>query len=160
MHATVDVRLAGPEHAEELMPLVRALNELEGVTWKPTVMEDALRRLLRERSLGLLSVARDRTSGALVGYALATFGYDIEFGGRDALLTELFVVSSWRGRGLGRLLLDHAELELRSHGARAVHLMVRPENDGARALYTKRGFAVAPRIMMTKPLVADDEGGA
>jgi len=51
MHeARVDVVLAGPEHAEEVLPLVRALNELEGITWRPEAMGAALARSRRRRA--------------------------------------------------------------------------------------------------------------
>ncbi len=62
-----------------------------------------------------------------------------------------------RGRGLGRRLLDATMQQLRERNVNAVHLMVRPDNERARSLYLSRGFREAPRIFMTKRLVADEE---
>jgi ribosomal protein S18 acetylase RimI-like enzyme len=149
---SVDILLAGIDDEPGLVPLMVAFNQAEGIVWKPKSMTAALRRVLREDALGLILVARERTSCEIIGYGLATFGYDIEFAGRDAFITELFVEPANRGRGLGRHLLDSIVEKLREYGVGAVHLMVRPENVRARQLYESSGFRVAPRIMMTKQI--------
>lgn len=149
---SVDILLAGIDDEPGLVPLMAAFNQAEGIVWKPESMIAALRSVLREDALGLILVARDRSSCAIVGYGLATFGYDLEFAGRDASITELFVDPANRGRGLGQLLLDSIVEKLQEHGVGAVHLMVRPENVRARRLYESRGFRVTPRIMMTKQI--------
>ena len=154
---SVEVLLAGMEDEPEIAPLMAAFNQTEGIVWKPGSMIPALRQVLRESELGLILVARDRASRAVVGYCLATFGYDLEFAGRDAFITELFVESSARGRGLGQALLDSMIERLRHDDTKAVHLMVRPENEQARSLYQGRGFHIAPRLMMTKRLAPDEE---
>lgn len=131
-----------------------AFNADEGITWKPDTMIPALRQLLNEPATGLVLLARDPRSGAAAGYGIVTFGFDIEHSGRDAFITELFIESSYRGRGGGRQLLDALLSTLRARGINAVHLMVRPENTPARALYESREFRVVPRQLMTKRLNA------
>jgi GNAT superfamily N-acetyltransferase len=118
-----EILIAGIEDAQEIIPLMAGFNASEGIVWRPAAMIAALRRLLRQSDLGLILVARDRVSGGVVGYSLATFGYDLEFAGRDAFVTELFVESSARGRGFGRALLDSTVEKLRQHDVQAVHLM-------------------------------------
>lgn len=81
---------------------------------------------------------------------MITYGFDSEFGGRDAFVTELFVAPRARRSGLAEALLAEAEAESRRNQAGALHLLVLPENHVARALYAKAGFATSPRIMMTK----------
>jgi ribosomal protein S18 acetylase RimI-like enzyme len=149
----VNISVAGIEDEEEILPLMIAFNELEGIPWRPESMTAALRRVLRGQEIGLVLLARATASRDVVGYCLATFGYDLEFAGRDAFITELFVEPASRGRGVGRALLDAMIERLRGCGVRAVHLMVRPENERARSLYESIGFSVAPRIMMTKLIV-------
>jgi ribosomal protein S18 acetylase RimI-like enzyme len=143
---------ARPEDEHEIIPWMAAFNEGEGIPWRSEPMGAALRRLLLEPALGLILVARDRVSRAIVGYGVATFGYDLEFAGSDAFVTELFVAPAFRGRGVGRDVLDALVQRLRDCGTNAVHLVVRPENARARALYEDRGFRVVPRILMTKRL--------
>ena len=155
--SSVEIGLAGIEHEQGIIPLMAAFNNAEAILWKPDIMIPALRRLLRERDLGSILVAQDPASGVIVGYGVATFGYDLEFAGTDAIITELFVEPSYRGRGLGRELLDSIVKEVQRSGANAVHLMVRPENARARSLYQNRGFREVPRLNMTKLLVPSEE---
>ena len=147
-----DIIPAGVDNEPEIVPLMAAFNHDEGITWQPDTMIPALRHLLHEPGVGLVLMARDRVSGAGAGYGMATFGYDVEYSGRDAFITELFVQSAYRGRGIGRELLDALVDALRDRGINAVHLAVRPENIPARALYESRGFRVVPRLVMTKRL--------
>lgn len=152
----VEILRAGIGDEPAILPLMAAFNRTEGIDWRPGPMGAALRRLLGAGDLGLVLVAREGASRAVTGYMIATFGYDLEFAGPDAFITELFVEPLSRGRGLGRALLDAMIGHLRLSGTNAVHLMVRPENERARALYAGRGFRLAPRIMMTMPLVGHD----
>jgi ribosomal protein S18 acetylase RimI-like enzyme len=88
-----------------------------------------------------------------VGYGVVTYNYDLEFAGRDAFITELYVSPAERGSGLGRQLLDAIEAHARARDVKALHLLVRPENTRAKRLYAARGYARNPREMMTKVLV-------
>lgn len=156
--ATPHVRIvrAGLEHEAGIVPLMAAFNEAEAIPWRPGTMVPALRRLLSEPALGLGVVAQDPSTAALFGYALGTFGYDLEFAGADAFVTELYVEPAFRGRGVGRALLEGVVEEITRAGANAVHLMVRPENRSARALYERSGFRDVPRLLMTRPLRVGD----
>jgi ribosomal protein S18 acetylase RimI-like enzyme len=92
-----------------------------------------------------------RAAGVAIGYAIVTFGYDLEFGGRDAYLTELWIDPAERGRGAGSAVLALLDGELRAQGVRAVHLGVRPESPAVR-LYARAGFEASPRLFMTRRL--------
>ena len=88
-------------------------------------------------------------SDNMVGYAVLTFGYDLEFGGRDAYLTELYVTPEARGRGVATAALAEIAAAARGAGAGAVNLAVRVENLPARAAYRRAGFAETGRDLMT-----------
>lgn len=152
----VDITLASACHEQDILPLMIAFNAAEHITWQPETMASALRELLQRSELGFVLLARDSISQACVGYSVATHGFDIEFSGADAFITELFVEQSFRGRGIGRELLEAAICALRERGSRAVHLLVRPENQSARSLYDQSGFQVVPRLLMTKSLVNEE----
>lgn len=150
---SVSVRRAGPADLPSLTPLMERFNEEEGIRWRPDAMLPAFERLLADPSLGVALLARD-DAGTPLGYALATFGFDIEWAGPDAFLTELFVAPSGRGRGVGRTLLDAIVAALAARDVRAVHLVVRHENAPARTLYSRSGFREIPRLLMTRTLEA------
>lgn len=157
MEQSVDIVRASIDDERDIVPLMAVFNEAEGITWQPETMVPALRELLGSPGVGLVLVARDRASGAAAGYGIATFGFDIEFAGADAVITELFVDARFRGRQIGQLLLESLEQVLRERGCHALHLVVRPENTVARSLYERLGFRVVPRLLMTKDLTHGPE---
>jgi ribosomal protein S18 acetylase RimI-like enzyme len=129
-----------------VLPRVRALNAHESIEVTDEVLESALRKLLADPSLGSVWLIEDH---AVIGYACVTYGYDLEFGGRDAGLTEFWIDESARGHGAGAAALDALEPELRARGVGALHLQVRPENPALR-LYERTGFKPSGRIFMTR----------
>jgi ribosomal protein S18 acetylase RimI-like enzyme len=79
-----------------------------------------------------------------------TFNWDLEFGGRDAFLTELYLVASARGTGLGTHALRAIERASVALDVKALHLLVRPENTVARRLYAAAGYVSPPRLLLGK----------
>lgn len=145
----ISLRPATLDDLPELFPRTTALNAHEGIALDPQQLDAALERLLREPSLGgAWLIERDR---ATIGYAIVTFGYDLEFNGRDAVLTELWIDPDARGGGAGGTALQLLAPELRARGVHALHLQVRPDNPAMR-LYQRSGFVASPRVVMTQRL--------
>jgi ribosomal protein S18 acetylase RimI-like enzyme len=146
----VEIRLARAGDADPLMPLMQAFNAEEGIPWRPDAMRAAFVELTGDARLGFALVAL--SAGAPVGYAVVTYGFDLEWAGRDAFVTELFVAAPARRRGVAARLLREAEANATRNATRALHLVVRPANEAAMALYRNAGFNVIPRVLMTKVL--------
>lgn len=132
-----------------LVAFSSALNAHESIRITETEVEVGLLELMADPALGVVYVIED--DGAAVGYALCAFAFDLEFRGREAWLTELFVVDDARGRGLGTSTLRAIEAELRARSIKALHLQVRPDNPAV-ALYERLGFTRVPRLVMTRRL--------
>jgi len=147
----VDTRLAVAADADALLPLMEAFNADEAIPWRPDAMRAAFVELTGDARLGFALVAH--AAGAPVGYIVVTYGFDLEWAGRDAFVTELFVAAPVRRRGVAERLLREAEAHARSNRTCALHLVVRPANEAAIALYRHAGFDVIPRVLMTKVLV-------
>jgi len=130
--------------------MMASFNGLEQIAWNASDKRPALARLLADSSLG--AVALLERGDLTVGYFVLTWGYDLEWDGRDAFLTELFLEPEARGQGLGRQALELAEAVAREHGGRALHLMVREDNHVARRLYAGCGYVSPPRIFLSKQL--------
>ena len=96
----LDLRPATPHDVPALLREMEPFNAGERIPWRPTTIEEALRHLLDHPELGLVLVAID--AGRLLGYTVLTYGYDLEWAGRDGFVTELWVVAEARGRGLGK----------------------------------------------------------
>jgi len=141
------IRRATEADLTALLPRTLALNAHEGITTAPAAIEAALRKLLADEALGMVWLIEPGP----VGYAIVTFGYDLEFAGRDAYLTELWVDESARARGVGAEALPLVAAACREAGIGALHLQVRPDNP-AKRLYERLGFVASPRVVMTLPL--------
>ena len=133
-----------------LLPMMEDFYREEGIGWDSTRMPTAATKLLTDPSLGRV-VFLERDDEAL-GYAVVTWGYDLEFGGRDSFLTEIYVRPSFRGRGWGRRLLEQVERVARASGAGAIHLEVRPDNAPAVGLYREAGFSLTGRTFLSRRL--------
>ncbi len=142
------LRRATPADLPAILPRTRALNAHEGIVVAPDALEAALRGLLAAPDLGGVWLVED---AAVVGYAIVTFGYDLEFAGRDAWLTEFWIDEAARNAGAGAAALALLDAELRPLAVRALHLQVRPENPALR-LYQRAGFKTSPRLVLTRRL--------
>lgn len=143
------LRAATLDDVPEILPRTRALQDHEGIEITDARLEAALRTLLLSPDLGgVWLVVRD---GATIGYAIVSYGFDLEFGGRDAFLTELWIDDTHRGSGAGADVLAQLDPELRAQGVLALHLQVRPDNPAVR-LYERSGFVASPRTIMTRRL--------
>lgn len=132
------------------MPLVEAFQDYERIPFERDAVRVGLARLLADARLGQVLLAEE--DGVAVGYAILTYGYDLEFAGMDGYLTDIFLTDAARGRGLGHWLLNEAERAARAAGVVALHLLVAPHNQRAHHIYHRAGFQVSPRLFLTKLL--------
>ena len=133
-----------------LLDMMQEFNALEDIPWSRDDVTPAVMRLLDSPELGV--IAHILEGSTLRGYVVLTWGFDLEWAGRDAFLTELYLLPAARGRGLGRRALPLIEELARRRGARALHLMVRPDNQAALQLYRGAGYSSPPRTFLTKDL--------
>ncbi|MGH8012374.1 MAG: GNAT family N-acetyltransferase, partial [Candidatus Binataceae bacterium] len=84
----------------QLLELIKAYYRFDHITFNAKSVREALRELLRDCSLGIVWIMRDAEKA--VGYIVLTFNYDLEFGGLEGLITDLFIRSEYRSHGLGR----------------------------------------------------------
>ena len=141
----MSVRIALPGDHALLLDMMADFNRGERIAMRRDVAGPALARLLAERSLGCVLIGDG-------GYAVLTWGFDLEFGGRDAFLTEIYVRPDRRRRGLGRALLMAVLQTAKDEGAGAVHLGAYPDNEAALALYRGAGFTRIPRDFYSRRL--------
>ena len=136
-------RRAAAEDVPALLDLQERFYAGEGYPYDRARMEHGMRELIANSSFGRLYLA----PGA---YLVVTFGFSLEFGGRDAFVDELYVADESRGQGLGTLALQVAEEICREAGIGALHLEVEHVNVRARALYERSGYKPHDRHLMTK----------
>lgn len=144
------IRKAGAADLETLVRLVRAYYEFDGIDFHEAKARPAIDRLLRDGAPGAAWLVE--IDGAACGYAMATWGYDVEFGGRFLLLTDLFVEAARRGAGFGKSLLAAVEAYAREGGAGAIEGQVMRGNERARGFYHAWGFQFPDRLLMSRRL--------
>ncbi len=144
-------RPAGEVDVEQLLAFMRGLYEEDGSTpFSRDLVEGALRELLQQPERGQVwMIERNREPA---GYLVVTWGFSLEFHGRDAFIDELYVAPACRGLGFGRQAVELAEAACRSAGVGALHLEVEITNERAHALYRRSGFAERGLRLMTKRL--------
>lgn len=142
-------RSATPADVPVLLRMQERFYADGGYPFSISVAERATRELIADSRFGRLFVIETPDA---VGYLVITFGFSLEFGGRDAFVDELYVSEPWRGRGLGVEALAVAEAACRDAGIHALHLEVEHENERARALYERSGYMAHTRHLMTKRL--------
>lgn len=133
-----------------VLPLVRAYYEFDGIAFQRERVQAALETLLRDSSLGLVWIVRSQAND--VGYVILTFGFDLEFGGSTATITELYILPAYRRSGFGARAMERLEGLCRELGVRCLELQVERDNLQAQAFYRKLGFAAHNRIPLTKEL--------
>jgi ribosomal protein S18 acetylase RimI-like enzyme len=141
---------AGPADLDALLPMLERFNATQGFAFDAAVARSALGELLARPELG--RVYRIVEAGATVGYGALTFGWSLEWGGRDAFVDEIYLEAPQRGRGLGRAALRALMDEARALGVRALHLEVEADNAPAQALYRSEGFAGSERRLLSRRL--------
>jgi ribosomal protein S18 acetylase RimI-like enzyme len=140
---------------DQLLEFMCALYEEEGsAAFLRNAAEGAFRDLLGDPELGRVWLIE--RGGAPAGYLVVTWGFSLEFHGRDAFIDELYVAPAHRGAGLGRQAVDVAEAACLAYGVGALHLEVENGNERAHALYRRSGFAERGLRLMTKRLAGRD----
>jgi len=114
----------------------RRLAQLHAASFHRGWGEGEFEQMLREHNTLL---HRLRQGGTVIGFAVSRLAAD------EAEILSIAVAPSHRGRGLSRdLFLTHLG-HLAGRGVRTVFLEVEENNQPARKLYERAGFAVAGR---------------
>jgi GNAT superfamily N-acetyltransferase len=141
-------RIATDSDADRLLSMMREYYSFDHHPFDPEKARAALTGLLRDPAFGRvwLICAAD----AVVGYIVLTFGYSLEFLGRDAFVDEFFLLENHRGQGWGRKTMEFVEQAAQALGVHAIHLEVTRHNADAQQFYPKLGFEDREHYLMSK----------
>ncbi len=142
----VTFRPGGPKDHKALLKLIVAYYRFDKIPYRLKSLSRGLDTLLRNLSLGQawLMEAHKRP----VGYTLLTYNFDLEYGGVEGMLTDVYVERRFRNRGVGTLALYEVEDFCRERGIQNVELQVLNHNKHAEQFYRKAGFHILPRKVM------------
>ena len=133
---------------ELLVVFMRDFYEHEALQFDEPAARRALQQLIGNPFFGRIFLLE--FAGKKVGYTVLTFGYSLEFHGRDAFVDELYICESHRGRGIGKQVLDFLAEVCLTESIAALHLEVERANTIAQEVYRKQGFKDHDRYLLTK----------
>ena len=137
---------------EGLLAMMREFYLLEEIGFNENAAHQALRRLIENEVFGRVWLIQ--VENETIGYVALVFGFSLEYGGRDALIDELFVRENYRGQGGGTQAMKFVEEFCCENEIKAVHLEVSHHNPKARKLYERLEFVDYERYFLTKTLTA------
>lgn len=137
------LRRAQPEDLPTVLGLIAEFYVIDGHTYDDAKLRAAMGPLLADDTHGVVWLVDD---GA--GYAIITWGYSLESGGRDVLLDEVYVRD--RGRGVGGEVLEEVLDACRDLGLGRMFLETETPNDRARRFYLRHGFVIDDSIWMSR----------
>ncbi len=133
---------------ETLVVFMRDFYKHEALSFDEQPARRALQQVMANPFFGRVFLLE--FAGEKVGYTVLTFGFSLEFHGRDAFVDELYLVANHRGRGMGKQVLDFLADVCRAEGIAALHLEVERANTMAQEVYRKQGFKDHDRYLLTK----------
>ena len=147
----VTAQLDDPAHQAAMVSLLNmyAADPMGGAAPLPDSVRATLIAGLQDQphALVLLAYDRERPVGLLIGFE----GFSTFQARRLLNIHDIAVDPGWRGRGIGRLLMQQAEAVARERGYGQVTLEVREDNPVAQALYQAEGFRECePRMWFWK----------
>src|SRR5574340_446807 len=150
----VSFRPCGPKDHAELLKLILAYYRFDKIPFERESLSRGLDTLLRNLSQGQAWLME--THKHPVGYAILTYNFDLEYGGVEGMLTDLYVTKRYRERGVGSLALYEIEDYCRERGIRTIELQVQHRNRSAETFYRKAGFRALPRKVMVLGVRPED----
>jgi ribosomal protein S18 acetylase RimI-like enzyme len=138
--AIVDANLADPAHASAFMEMIDAYarDPMEGGMPLPERVRRELVPALRAHPAHYVFLAYD--GARAIGFSVCILGFST-FEARPLMnIHDIGVLKEYRGRGIGRRLIERIERRARELDCCKLTLEVRLDNLPARGLYRKLGF--------------------
>jgi GNAT superfamily N-acetyltransferase len=99
-----------------------------------------------------------RDAGQLAGLAAYSFLWPAAGASRSLFLKELYVPEAYRGRGVGRLLMNAVLQTATALRCSRVEWTTDPDNAAAQAFYARLGLPAHPKIFYRVTLAGDQNG--
>lgn len=130
-----------------LLTLTKEFYQIEHLTYNVEVLNKCFDEIFTNDNLAIIWIIYANLEPA--GYLVLTFGYSLEFHGRDALIDEFYIRENYRNQGIGKQTLEFVQTTCQNLAIKAVHLEVDHKNTRAKTIYQKAGFVEHDRYLMT-----------
>ena len=151
----ITIRPAAPTDIETIVDFSRSLNKEDPTFtgdfhFEADAVHTALTQFLAEPMFGRAWLVSD--GGLPIGYVVLTFGFSLESHGRDGIIDEIYIAAEYRGRGIGKRVLEFVETEAHQLGLKKLYLEVERPNTRAQKFYGELGYVDHNRYLMSKLL--------
>jgi len=136
----------------ELAKLMKAYYKTEKLQFDRQRLICAMRSIISAPALGQLMMIE--ANAKVIGYYCVTYGFSLEYHGKDCFLDEIYITPSFQDQGIGSKTLKSIASYLKRSGHKALHLAVYNRNARAFGFYQRNGFSVVRASFMTKRLEA------
>ena len=133
---------------EILMEFIREFCEVDHHPFDDSSIRVALAKIVSDESLGRVWLIQHNNQA--IGYIVLTFGYSLEYRGREAVIDEIYIREGHQGQGIGKRAIEFVEEVSPSLEIKVLHLEVERENIAAQHFYRKVGFEAQDSYLMTK----------
>lgn len=147
----IDLTPAYETHLPVILEMMAEFNAIDGYPFDVVIGKENLIEFINNDALGKLWVVA--TYKEVIGYVVLTFGFSFEYRGRDAFIDEFFLKPSFRGKGIGKKVIQFIEKKAADLNIKAIHLEVEKHNEKGKRLYTGQGYTGNDRMLMTKRMI-------
>ncbi|HED38061.1 MAG TPA: GNAT family N-acetyltransferase [Ignavibacteria bacterium] len=146
----IEYKTADYNDIEDLIRLIKEFHHHEKIKFEEKKIVNALQVFFKNAHYGKILMIKNEHE--LIGYAVVSFVFSIEFGGLNVSLDQFFIKEKFRGKGIGTNTLKFIENECNKEGVQTIHLQVFKFNREAERLYLRHGYQELDRIFMNKEL--------
>lgn len=141
-------RIAEISDTEILMKFIQEFYDFDKYPFNDCTVRTTLAKILNNDGLGRVWLIQHGSEA--IGYIILTFGYSLEYQGRDAFIDEFYIKANCRGQGVGISTIKFTESVCPSLGIHGIHLEFERQNTVAQSFYRKVVFKDQERYLMTK----------
>ena len=148
----MNIALANSKDIPELCSLLQSLFSQE-VEFKPNneLQVTGLTRILSNPDVGNIIVARE--NGQIIGMVNLLYTISTALGGKVAILEDMVVDVSMRGKGIGSALLNYCFTLAENKQCLRITLLTDHDNNSAHQFYQKHGFDRSSMTVFRKSLM-------
>ncbi len=141
-------RPAQPNDIDTLLVMMERFYAIDGYPFNAERTRASLTEFIADKDLGTIwMISADSQT---IGYAILAVVYSFEFGGKNAFIDEFYLEPEYRGKGIGRSVLEEIVDEAKRSGIHALHLETERHNERALRLYRSIRFTDHHRMLMTR----------
>lgn len=132
----------------QLLIFMERFYSIDGYSFKKEQTRTSLIEFISEPKFGTIWLIKENTLP--IGYIVLAIVYSFEFGGKNVFVDEFYLEEAYRGKGIGKKVMEYITVEAKRMEIKGLHLEVERHNETALNLYRAFQFTDHHRILMTK----------